>query len=117
LPATGTVTARAMARMLAALIGEVDGVRLVSPERLREATAPIARGPDWVFGQEMPGSMGYAVEADGVFGASGIGGSVAYASPRLGLTAAALKNNLAFGDEDPMEELWSLIVSFVGGRS
>jgi hypothetical protein len=32
------MTARAMARMYAALLGEVDGVRLLSPERLREVT-------------------------------------------------------------------------------
>ena len=54
-----------------------------------------------------------------MFGASGIGGSVAYACPRLGLTAVALKNNLAFGDEDPMEDLWSLVrdAVSVGGSS
>ncbi|MFD0593305.1 serine hydrolase domain-containing protein [Catellatospora coxensis] len=44
-PAVGTITARAAARMFAALLGEVDGVRLISPARLREATRPVTRGP------------------------------------------------------------------------
>ncbi len=38
IPAGGKMSARAMARMYAALHGEVDGVRLVSPERLREVS-------------------------------------------------------------------------------
>src|SRR6266508_2446450 len=36
IPAGGKMTARAVARMYAALLGQVDGVRLVTPERLRE---------------------------------------------------------------------------------
>jgi len=39
IPAGGKTSARAIARMYAALLGEVDGVRLISPERLRETTA------------------------------------------------------------------------------
>src|SRR5829696_6063041 len=40
IPAGGKMSARAMARMYAALLGEVDGVRLIAPERLREMSAP-----------------------------------------------------------------------------
>ena len=36
IPAGGKTSARAIARMYAALLGEVDGVRLLPPERLRE---------------------------------------------------------------------------------
>jgi hypothetical protein len=43
IPAGGTVTARAAARMYAALLGEVDGVRLISPERLREGKPRLRR--------------------------------------------------------------------------
>src|SRR5207237_10288085 len=49
IPAGGKTSARAIARMYAALLGEVDGVRLISPERLREATAVSASGVDAVF--------------------------------------------------------------------
>ena len=43
IPAGGTMTARGIAKMYAALLGEVDGTRLVSPERLDENLGP---GPD-----------------------------------------------------------------------
>ncbi|MEV4824100.1 serine hydrolase domain-containing protein [Micromonospora sp. NPDC049274] len=115
-PATGTMTARAAARMLAALIGEVDGVRLISPARLRTATTPAGAGPEWVFGQEATWGLGYAVDADGSFGAAGSGGSLAYAYPELGLTVAATKTLLGAGDGDPMEDLRALVRDAVAAR-
>ncbi|MEO3778915.1 serine hydrolase domain-containing protein [Micromonospora sp. B11E3] len=116
-PAVGTVTARAAARMYAALIGEVDGVRLISPGRLREVASVAARGPEWVFGQEATWGLGYAVEGDGVaFGSAGSGGSLAYAYPGLGLTVAATRNRLAVADGDPMERLRALIHDAVAAR-
>ncbi|MDI1465868.1 serine hydrolase domain-containing protein [Catellatospora sp. KI3] len=107
-PAIGTFSARALARMYAALLGEVDGVRLISPERLARVSAVAMDGPDWVFGQPVRRSLGYAVE-DGYFGASGSGGSLSYAFPQLGLTVAATKNRMSFGDGDPLEQLRELI--------
>jgi len=50
IPAGGTVTARGIARMYAALLGPVDGVRLISPERLEHVSAVAAVGVDQVFG-------------------------------------------------------------------
>src|SRR5215210_2927636 len=44
IPAGGKMSARAVARMYAALLGEVDGVRLVSPEQLREISAVAFTG-------------------------------------------------------------------------
>jgi CubicO group peptidase (beta-lactamase class C family) len=46
IPAGGKLSARAIARMYAALLGEVDGVRLLTPERLAEVTAVSSRGTD-----------------------------------------------------------------------
>src|SRR3712207_2218321 len=43
IPAGGTTTARAVARMYAALLGEVDGVRLISPERLRSEERRVGK--------------------------------------------------------------------------
>lgn len=49
LPASnGIGTARGLARMYAALIGEVDGFRLVTPETLASATKEQANGRDRV---------------------------------------------------------------------
>ncbi|MEH1016652.1 serine hydrolase domain-containing protein [Micromonospora sp. CPCC 206060] len=115
IPAVGTLSARAMARMYAALLGAVDGVRLVSPARLGEISTVQVRGADWVFGQESALTLGYAVETDGaMFGWSGAGGSLAGAAPGLGLSIAVTTNVLAFSpDEDTMEDLRSFILNGV----
>ncbi len=112
-PAVGTVTARAAARLFAALIGEVDGVRLISPERLRMATTLAMTGDDWATGFPAPRGLGYQLQED-FFGASGNGGSIAYAFPALGLTVAATKNLLSAGADDPMEDLRKLIRAAFG---
>jgi CubicO group peptidase (beta-lactamase class C family) len=98
--AGGTVTARAVARMYAALLGEVDGVRLISPERLREVSAVAMSGTDQIFGFPTSWGLGYAIgqfmsnahETQHVFGVGGIGGSHAYADTRTGTTFALTKN-------------------------
>jgi hypothetical protein len=109
-PAVGTVSARAAARMYAALLGEVDGVRLISPERLAAVSAVASAGPDWTFLMDVTRTLGYGVEADGrMFGAGGIGGSLAGA-PTLGLAPAATKSTVAVDDGDPMERLRALVL-------
>jgi CubicO group peptidase (beta-lactamase class C family) len=108
-PAVGTMSARAAARMYAALLGPVAGVRLISPERLRQVSTVAVRAQEWVFGQEVAFGLGYAVDADGSFGTAGSGGSLAFAYPQLGLTVAAVRNRLGTGDGDPMEQLRRLV--------
>jgi CubicO group peptidase (beta-lactamase class C family) len=61
IPAGGTVTARAVARMYAALLGEVDGVRLISPERLGEVSAVAISGIDEIFGFPTSWGLGYSI--------------------------------------------------------
>lgn len=103
IPAGGTVTARAVARMYAALLGEVDGVRLISPERLREVSTVAASGIDQVFGFPTSWGLGYAIErslsrgseAQSAFGVGGIGGSHAFADTEIGIAFALTKNRLA----------------------
>jgi CubicO group peptidase (beta-lactamase class C family) len=103
IPAGGTVTARAVARMYAALLGEVDGVRLISPERLREVSAVAMTGIDQVFGMPTTWGLGYGIEkpatggpgGGATFGVGGVGGSHAYADVAHGITFALTKNRLA----------------------
>jgi CubicO group peptidase (beta-lactamase class C family) len=98
--AGGTVTARAVARMYAALLGEVDEVRLISPERLREVSAVAMSGPDEIFGFPTSWGLGYSIgqfmsnaqETQHVFGVGGIGGIHAYADTATGTTFALTKN-------------------------
>src|SRR5947208_3581500 len=81
IPAGGKTSARAIARMYAAMLGEVDGVRLVSARRLAQVMASPVSGPDEVFGHGVTTwALGYSV---GIIGcdpgtpntAIGIGGS------------------------------------------
>src|SRR5918992_899239 len=101
--AGGTVTARAVARMYAALLGDVDGVRLISPGRLREVSAVAMSGTDQIFGFPTAWGLGYSIgqfmtnahETQHVFGVGGVGGSHAYADTKTGTTFALTKNRLA----------------------
>jgi CubicO group peptidase (beta-lactamase class C family) len=102
-PAGGTVTARAVARMYAALLSEVDGVRLISPERLREISAVAMSGIDQIFGFPTAWGLGYSIgqfmsnaqQTPTYFGVGGIGGSHAYADTATGTAFALTKNYLA----------------------
>ncbi|MTE22512.1 serine hydrolase [Streptomyces sp. TRM43335] len=105
IPAGGTMTARAVARMYAALLGEVDGVRLVSEERLREISSVAFEGVDQVFGMPTAWGLGYSIGRPGadprqtrhVFGSVGMGGSAGYADTSTKVAFALTKNRF-----DPM---------------
>ena len=100
--AGGKMTARAVARMYAALLEEVDGVHLLSPERLREISAVAFSGVDQIMGFPSTWALGYSVGRPGtdpqetptVFGFGGVGGSYAYADTATGTTFALTKNRL-----------------------
>jgi len=101
IPAGGKTSARAIARVYAAMLGEVDGVRLISPERLREATTVAMRGNDEVFGMPTSWALGYAIgglgtanDSDSVFGVGGAGGSFAFGDTSTGIAFAVTKNRL-----------------------
>jgi CubicO group peptidase (beta-lactamase class C family) len=102
IPAGGKTSARAIARMYAALLGEVDGLRLISPARLREATAVAMSGTDAIFGMPTKWALGYAIGGLGsgsegsnsVFGVGGAGGSFACGDTTSGIAFAVTKNRL-----------------------
>jgi len=101
-PAGGKKSALAVARMYAALLGEVDGVRLISPERSREVSAVAMSGVDEVFGFPTSWGLGYSIgqfmsnahETQHVFGVGGVGGSHAYVDAKTGTTFALTKNRI-----------------------
>jgi CubicO group peptidase (beta-lactamase class C family) len=104
IPAGGVMSARAVARMYAALLGPVDGVRLVSPERLREVTAVAAEGTDAVLAFPVRRGLGFdlgfpgVLDSPTVFGMAGSGGTAAYADPVTGVALAVAKNRVSAGD-------------------
>jgi CubicO group peptidase (beta-lactamase class C family) len=102
IPAGAKTSARAIARIYAALLGEVDGVRLIQPERLHDVTAVAASGTDEIFGNQSSWGLGYAIGLPGcsaadtpsVFGMAGAGGSYAYGDTAIGTAFALTKNRV-----------------------
>src|SRR5690606_23626322 len=102
MPATnGICTARGLARFYAALIGEVDGHRILSPASLAAATAEQVAGVDRIlrvpvrigtgFGLPTPDAYWYSPAA---FGFGGMGGSLGFADPESGLAFGYVMNRL-----------------------
>ena len=100
IPAGGKMSARAIARMYAALLGEVDGVRLLTPERLREVAAVSSSGTDEVFGMPTRWGLGYGIglpdgSRDTAFGTGGVGGSFAFGDTATGIAFGLTKNRVS----------------------
>jgi CubicO group peptidase (beta-lactamase class C family) len=100
IPAGGKTSARAIARMYAALLGEVDGVRLLPPERLAEVTAVSSSGTDEVFGMPTTWGLGYGLGGPGgdaptEFGLGGVGGAFACGDTASGVAWAVTKNRVS----------------------
>ena len=103
IPAGGKTSARAIARMYAALLGQVGGVRLLTPERLAEATAVSSSGLDEVFGMPTTWGLGYGIggpagdaqQSPTVFGLGGVGGSFACGDTASGVAWAVTKNRVS----------------------
>ncbi|MFF0338462.1 serine hydrolase domain-containing protein [Kribbella sp. NPDC004875] len=95
-PSSGILNARGIAKLYAGLIGEVDGVRLVRPESVPLITGPALVASDELLGNEATLALGYAIgrlgssaqESPASFGWPGMGGSVAWADTRAGVTFA-----------------------------
>jgi CubicO group peptidase (beta-lactamase class C family) len=109
MPSTnGICTARALARFYAALIGEVDGHRILEPDTLAAATAEQASGIDRIlrvpvrigtgFGLPTPDEFWYSPTA---FGFPGMGGSLGFADPTTGLAFGYVMNRIQEGVPNP----------------
>ena len=90
--ANGITTARSLARMYAACIGEVDGVRLLDPADVDTARATRSEGPDRVLPYDTHFGLGFQLSCaarplagPGSFGHYGMGGAVGFALPEAGL--------------------------------
>jgi CubicO group peptidase (beta-lactamase class C family) len=107
--ANGVANARALARMYAACLDEVDGVRLLKPETLAAATVQQTTGADRVLGFNSRFALGFQLSfperpmaGDGSFGHYGLGGTVGFAHPGRRLTFGYVVNQmLPGGTVDP----------------
>ncbi|MGI5271536.1 serine hydrolase domain-containing protein [Nonomuraea sp. CA-218870] len=124
LPATnGICTARALARFYAALIGEVDGHRILTPAALAAATAEQAAGLDRVlrvpvrigtgFGLPTPDAYWYAPAA---FGFGGMGGSIGFADPESGLAFGYVMNRIRQGPDTRAARLLDAVRKAMAAR-
>ncbi|KUO18889.1 serine hydrolase domain-containing protein [Streptomyces dysideae] len=100
LPATnGIATADGLARFYAALIGDVDGVRLFDPATVELARAEESAGPDRVLVVNTRFGLGYMLHgtaspllSPGSFGHPGRGGALGFADPEAGIAFGYVTN-------------------------
>jgi CubicO group peptidase (beta-lactamase class C family) len=100
----GIMSARAVARMYAALArgGEIDGVRLLSLERIKLATELQTDEVDAALGAPIKKALGYFLGGPlspmsartTAFGHPGVGGAIAFADPEHRFAFALTKNRL-----------------------
>jgi CubicO group peptidase (beta-lactamase class C family) len=108
LPSTnGICTARALARFYAALIGEVDGHRILTPGTLAAAIAEQASGTDRILRVPVRIGTGLGLPTPDVywygptaFGFPGYGGSLGFADPATDLAFAYVMNHVQEGVPD-----------------
>ncbi|HEY7439348.1 MAG TPA: serine hydrolase domain-containing protein [Acidimicrobiia bacterium] len=105
-PAAGGITdARSIARMFAATIGDVDGVRLLTPEQMTLASTQRTRGPNTVLlDLDLQFGLGFFVPSSLLqlggpksFGHFGAGGSMGWADPEAELAFGYAMNKMDLG--------------------
>jgi len=102
--ANGITTARSLARMYAATIGEVDGVRLVAADTVERMRAEAVDGADRCLVVPSRFGMGFMLDGEltpmlgpGSFGHAGAGGSLGYADPESGVAYGYVMNQMQSG--------------------
>lgn len=122
----GVASARALARLYASLIGEVDGTRLLAPQTVAAACAVQADGPDRVLFVPSRFGSGFMLPpmlAPGCgkrsFGHPGAGGCLGFADPDAGLGFGYVTTKMKFeisGDER-QRALVDAVMRSLGGRA
>lgn len=105
----GVGDARSLARLYAAAIGPVDGIRLLAPETVAAACVPHSDGPDKVILFPSRFGLGFALPpflspacGPRAFGHPGAGGSLGFADPDAELGFGYAMNAMRFAPEgDP----------------
>jgi len=102
--ANGITNAASVARMYAATIGQVDGVRLLNDDTVAAVSAERVMGPDESL--VLPTRFGYGfmlhcdelvLSQDGAFGHYGAGGSLGFADPAAGMSFGYVMNQRGGG--------------------
>jgi CubicO group peptidase (beta-lactamase class C family) len=117
----GVADAASLAKMYAATIGEVDGVRILTPETVEKArtlrTAGMVPPGDFAklqFGAPTEYGLGYEFAkpvlpmlGPGSFGHAGAGGRIGFAHPESGTAAAFVANTMLTAPPGQPDPRWT----------
>ena len=115
----GITTARSLARFYAALIGEVDGHRILDAEHLAAAVAEQPSGADEVTPGAVPGRPRLRPAQPGRLlvqprprsASPACGGSIGFADPATGLAFGYVMNKVVESPPDPRAaNLWEAVL-------
>jgi CubicO group peptidase (beta-lactamase class C family) len=102
--ANGITNARSLAKMYAATVGEVDGIRILGADAMRAASAEAVSGSDHCLVAETRFGMGFMLDNTTVplvgpnaFGHAGAGGSLGHADPDSGVGYGYVMNQMLGG--------------------
>jgi CubicO group peptidase (beta-lactamase class C family) len=102
--ANGITTARSLAKMYAATVGDVDGVRLFDDDTVAAVRAEAVNGPDACLTIDTRFGMGFMLDGEftpmlspGSFGHPGAGGSLGYADPEAKVGYGYVMNQMGGG--------------------
>ena len=103
--ANGIADARSVAKMYAACVSEVDGIRLLTPDQVTKATTKLTEGPNTVLmDMDIQFGLGFMLRTDLLalggprsFGHFGAGGSVGWADPDAELSFGYVMNRMDLG--------------------
>ncbi len=100
----GIGSARSLARFYGAVVSEVEGTRVLSPETVARASEARTDGPDALLHLPTRFGLGYMLPPTlspacprGAFGHPGAGGSLGFADPELGLGFGYAMNRMDLG--------------------
>lgn len=115
IPSEGTMSARGVVRIYSALLGNVDGVSLISPARLAAMASIVFAGMDEVMGFPISCAFGFSParpngrgRPGSTFGMIGMNGSAAYADIDTGLAVAVMRNHFT-GDMSTITRIDELV--------
>jgi CubicO group peptidase (beta-lactamase class C family) len=117
----GIASARAVARLYAATVGDVDGHRVLSAETVRRAIQIESDGPDRVIGVPMQFGLGFSrgpslppMCGANAFGHQGAGGSLGFADPDARIGFGYVMNQMQMGVDTRSEHLVRAVYTALG---
>jgi CubicO group peptidase (beta-lactamase class C family) len=127
----GIGTARALARMYAACIGQVDGVRLLSPSTVAAARTPrtdtvaappelsaiTTQPPRFGTGFQLPRPTIDAMLGPGSFGHTGAGGRLAFAHPETGIAFGFICDTMLWDGLSAPDPRWTPLLAALSNVS